>query len=543
MEENIYKPTRGKCSRCSSGNLVFYDDGNGKCANCGYEFTWKRCTHCGSTNVVYRDEGEIVCNDCGRKQVFLICPRCQSREITFAMNGLAVCRACGHEVYWMRVKKITEDKSVSPKNAQKLLITPTLYTKDAWIHYALNLQNASHNRIENIEVTIILNPEKLSPEAEKKTIQYIEPQEHAHIIFLLEPLREFRNERVMAKITYTADSEGEKKSETLSTEPLYCSVESTALYPREVLEEHWRVATHTMHKIEKTLNEIRFNGETLHRLVCDVIRDKNLYQIPYEPVHSSRFFRAVTKFFGHDHWDNLYACYVETIEESGESRLTLKFYASKEELLIPLYASIMFEIRDKIKIQSDVTEPGVSTVSQEQPVHGAEKKETKNVEGEHKPQVEVPLEKGYSYLIFESKTEKTFEIFRDMLKDSPGLCITTTYPEKVRELYDIKSATIYWLSDTETTAVPVVKPSRMEFEIMRAITTFIKNNKNAVVLLDGFENLVLGNNFLDALKFMKKVNDVGAMNHATILVPISPKAFDEKDMYTLRKEFDKTRTV
>ncbi|MEM3492947.1 MAG: DUF835 domain-containing protein, partial [Thermoplasmata archaeon] len=130
-----------------------------------------------------------------------------------------------------------------------------------------------------------------------------------------------------------------------------------------------------------------------------------------------------------------------------------------------------------------------------------------------------------------------------MIKDSPGLCITTTYPDKVREKYGLGSATIYWLSDTETTAVPVVKPSRMEFEIMRAITSFIKSNKNAVIMLDGFENLVLGNNFLDALKFMKKVNDVAAMHHATVLVPISPKAFDEKDMYTLRKEFDKTRTV
>ncbi|MCX8173449.1 MAG: DUF835 domain-containing protein [Thermoplasmata archaeon] len=532
MEEYIYKPTHGKCSRCGGTRLVFYDEGNGKCAACGYEFIWKRCTHCGSNSVEHLDTGEIVCRICGARQIFLICPRCQSRDVTFASNGLGVCRTCGHEVYWMRVKKEEEKQEAKP--AQTLEVIPALYIKDTAVHYALNIGNRTGKRIENVNIELVANKEKLKPETDAKQIKYIEPDEHARIMFELEPLKEFRNEPVRAKIRY---SDGNEKV-AIETEPKYLSIEFTALYPREVIEEHWRVATHTMRKIEKEIKNIRFSGETLHRIICDVIRERNMYQVPFQSVKDARFFRAVTKFFAHDHWDNLYAAYVETIEEGGEARLILRFYCPKEELLLPFYAAITSEITGKI-LRERKEEPA--------PLPPKDVKEEKEVaESPQLPaqqQIEVPLEKGYSYLIFESKTEKAFEIFGDMIKDSPGLCITTTYPDKVREKYGIGSATIYWLSDTETPAVPVVKPSRMEFEIMRAITSFIKSNKNAVILLDGFENLVLGNNFLDALKFMKKVNDVAAMHHATVLVPISPKAFDEKDMYTLRKEFDKTRTV
>ncbi|MEM3396788.1 MAG: DUF835 domain-containing protein [Thermoplasmata archaeon] len=535
MEEYIYKPTHGKCSRCGGTKLVFYDDGNGKCATCGYEFIWKRCTHCGSNNVEYLSTGELVCKICGARQIFLICPRCQSRDVTFAANGLGVCRACGHEVYWMRVRKESEEAGEKP--VQKLEIIPALYIKDSAIHFALNIGNRTAKKIENLNIEVLVNKEKLKPETETKQIKYIEPDEHARIMFEFEPLKEFRNEPVRAKITYSI---GDEKT-TIETEPKYLSIEFTALYPREVIEEHWRVATQTMRKIEKEIKNIRFSGETLHRIVCDMIRDKNMYQIPFQSVKDGRFFRAVTKFFAHDHWDNLYAAYVETIEESGEARLILKFYCSKEELILPFYASVYSDLSDKV-LKARREETKETKPSQEKET----KEEKETVETPQLPtqqQIEVPLEKGYSYLIFESKTEKAFEIFGEMIKDSPGLCITTTYPDKVREKYGLGSATIYWLSDTETTAVPVVKPSRMEFEIMRAITSFIKSNKNAVIMLDGFENLVLGNNFLDALKFMKKVNDVAAMHHATVLVPISPKAFEEKDMYTLRKEFDKTRTV
>ncbi len=36
------KPERGQCSRCTSDDLHFYDDGRGECNGCGYRFWWDR---------------------------------------------------------------------------------------------------------------------------------------------------------------------------------------------------------------------------------------------------------------------------------------------------------------------------------------------------------------------------------------------------------------------------------------------------------------------------------------------------------------------
>ncbi len=36
----VDKPSEGKCSECGSENLQFFDDGSGKCPDCGRTFTW-----------------------------------------------------------------------------------------------------------------------------------------------------------------------------------------------------------------------------------------------------------------------------------------------------------------------------------------------------------------------------------------------------------------------------------------------------------------------------------------------------------------------
>lgn len=122
------------------------------------------------------------------------------------------------------------------KSAEKvkkgLEVIPALYIKDLRIHYALNLSNLGEKKIENVKIDLIANKEKFIPEKESKEIKYIEPGEHARITFELEPLGEFRNEAVRAKIKYTAGEEAEE----IEIEPRYLSMEFTALYPREVIE-------------------------------------------------------------------------------------------------------------------------------------------------------------------------------------------------------------------------------------------------------------------------------------------------------------------
>jgi len=38
----VEKPTEGKCSECGSENLIFHDDGTGRCPDCGRVFRWSQ---------------------------------------------------------------------------------------------------------------------------------------------------------------------------------------------------------------------------------------------------------------------------------------------------------------------------------------------------------------------------------------------------------------------------------------------------------------------------------------------------------------------
>jgi len=152
----------------------------------------------------------------------------------------------------------------------------------------------------------------------------------------------------------------------------------------------------------------------------------------------------------------------------------------------------------------------------------------------------VKLQRGYNYLIFEEATLETYEMFRGVLADGiPGICITTTFPTKLKRQYDLAEARIFWLSEADS-KVESFRPKRLDFEITRTINDFIKTNEESCLLLDGFEYLVLENGFENVMKFIKKVNDLASMSNATVIVPINPNAFSREEMTVLTKEFDRT---
>ena len=130
---------------------------------------------------------------------------------------------------------------------------------------------------------------------------------------------------------------------------------------------------------------------------------------------------------------------------------------------------------------------------------------------------------------------------RELVKEEPveGLCITNTFPQKIAKLHNLDSVPIYWLSDIKG-GPQNLNPKRLSFEIMQTITKFVKDDSHeGVVLLDGFEYLVLVNGFEPVMNFIKSINDLASMSGATIMVPVNPDAFEEKELIIVRREFDK----
>jgi len=150
--------------------------------------------------------------------------------------------------------------------------------------------------------------------------------------------------------------------------------------------------------------------------------------------------------------------------------------------------------------------------------------------------------RGYNYLLIAEEPHAVYEWFNSVVrKDVPGLCMSTTFPEKLRREYGLPEVELYWISDTNP-GPRTLDPRRLDFEIMRAMRNFIKDNKGGAMVLDGIEYLVVENSFDRVLKFIKKVNDLASVHDATMFVPLTPNGLGPEEMTLLRKEFDKVET-
>ena len=149
------------------------------------------------------------------------------------------------------------------------------------------------------------------------------------------------------------------------------------------------------------------------------------------------------------------------------------------------------------------------------------------------------IDKGFNYLIYEEKSDIAFKMFNELVNSgSPGLCITTLYPQKLQKVYGMDKAQVHWLSDS-TGDKDTLSPTRLDFEITRVINKFIKGGGEPVFLLDGMAYLSLENDYDKVRKFIKRINDMASMHDATIMIVINPDSFSKETVAMLEKDFDK----
>ena len=159
---------------------------------------------------------------------------------------------------------------------------------------------------------------------------------------------------------------------------------------------------------------------------------------------------------------------------------------------------------------------------------------------EAKPAIEsLRLDPGTTYIIKEAGSNNSYEIFRGMVSQTPGLCITSFYPQKLRNEYKLEKTPIVWITETSTDEKKL-SPYRLEFEILYTIETFMKDGDNTTVMIDDLKYLSMVNGFDKTLDFLKSINDVAAMNNAAIIIPINPSRFSEREIFQIRSIFDET---
>jgi hypothetical protein len=99
------------------------------------------------------------------------------------------------------------------------------------------------------------------------------------------------------------------------------------------------------------------------------------------------------------------------------------------------------------------------------------------------------IKPGKNYLIVDEAPRNAFMMIRAMgLSNRPAMCLTTSFPGKIRSDYDLKDVLIKWFSDS-TTDIDNLNPKELEGDVMETVSTFLMTTKEAGVLLDGIETL------------------------------------------------------
>jgi len=145
-------------------------------------------------------------------------------------------------------------------------------------------------------------------------------------------------------------------------------------------------------------------------------------------------------------------------------------------------------------------------------------------------------QEGYCYVVRERKPFLAYKLFEQSVGEGiPGLCVTRQFPEKVRDAFDMKDTRVLWLSHTP--GQDHHNPTSVG-TLATVICSFIERYKRCVVLIDGLEYLVINNGFQQVLRLVEHINEQVMQSRSTVIIPISPSAFSEKELALLERNIE-----
>ena len=151
---------------------------------------------------------------------------------------------------------------------------------------------------------------------------------------------------------------------------------------------------------------------------------------------------------------------------------------------------------------------------------------------------------GKSYVVEESPPDISFDAFvniisttsSDACKKMVGLAVSRQHPDLIKQKYGLETTPIYWLATR--TGPEVISPTNLGI-LTHTMIQFIDANPCSVILLDGIEYLVSNNDFNKVLRVIDQVNDHISQGKALMIIPVDPRAFEQKEMALLERNMEK----
>jgi hypothetical protein len=123
----------------------------------------------------------------------------------------------------------------------------------------------------------------------------------------------------------------------------------------------------------------------------------------------------------------------------------------------------------------------------------------------------------------------------ELASSGRGLLITPTRPERIMEMYGLKSTPVLWL--TSDPGPDSIDPSNLNV-LMHAMTQFLKKSGDSVVLLDGLECLRSSNDPKAVMHLLYGLRDTAIVAGSKLIVTVDPRTMGSKDLIMLERDLD-----
>ncbi len=136
--------------------------------------------------------------------------------------------------------------------------------------------------------------------------------------------------------------------------------------------------------------------------------------------------------------------------------------------------------------------------------------------------------RGRSYLL---KEEKPLDAYKTLREASTSgfdcLILSKLHLERIRSRYNIRKGMFYRLTCKRSTGTLNLKKLS---QIRRATNKFARSSRKAVILLDGFDQIMFGNGFESSITLLSDLKELCSDKNANFLVSINPQWFNETQL-------------
>jgi hypothetical protein len=147
--------------------------------------------------------------------------------------------------------------------------------------------------------------------------------------------------------------------------------------------------------------------------------------------------------------------------------------------------------------------------------------------------------RGRNYIVLERSRETSFQAFRGLVQEVPGLCVTAFPPRLLSGTYALHKTPFLWLSSQPGQLS--LKPSHLEVDVLQTLLHFMRDNRGAAILLDDLEYLAQVNGFSAVMRTLSRTASAASKYDCTLLASLNPSSLDGAQVSTLQGLFDEVQ--